>query len=241
MCLARVFVWFSLTASAALVAGFGLLGFLTAQRGPGPGAPLEGVAQIIMLTMAAGCGAAFLVLLRFRPRRGLSATRLALSAAVYFVAGFTAFTAARAAGSQVIELRVLDPTSRPVSDAEVTFEHTPRGGGFAALRSESVGSIQTDSTGRAVIATDRRHQSRGRITHPGFAEVTYNVDRDWGGGRQQVVVSWLDPRTTHRKGHSIPTKDMRSFNGYIPAARRATLTVFLPVRGRDEPLPYPKQ
>ena len=236
-----VFVWFSFTASAALTAGFGLFGFLTAQRGPGPGAPLEGVANLMMLAMAVVGGAAFFALLRFRPRSGLSAASLGFSALVYTVTGYFAFSAARAVGAEVIELRVLDPNSQPVSGVQVTFEHRPRGGGFTALRPGASGSIQTDSTGTAVIATDRRHETRGRLTHPAFTEVTFNVDRDWGGGRQQVVVSWRDPRTTHRKGDSISAKDMRAFNGYAPASRRATLTVFLPVPGRDEPLSYPRQ
>lgn len=236
-----VFVWFSITATAALISGFGLVGFLTAQRGPGPGAALDVVANLILLGMAIAGGAVFFALLRFRPRNGLSAPSLGLSALVYTAAGYLAFTTARAVGREIIEVRVLNPNSQPVSGAQVTFEDMLRGGGFTALRPESSGSSQTDSTGAAVIATDRRHETRGRITHPEFTEVTFSVDRDWGGGRQQVAVSWLDPRTTHRKGDSIPTKDMRAFNGFIAASRFVPLTIFLPIPGRDEPLPYPTQ
>lgn len=202
---------------------------------------MEGVANLILIAMAIVGGAAFLALFRFRPRNALSPASLSLSALVYLATGYIAFTAARAVGDEIIELRVLDPNGQPLSEVQVTFEHAPRGGGFAALRPASSGSIQTDSTGTVLITTDRRHETWGRIAHPGFTEVTYRVHRDWGGDRRQFKVTWLDPRMTHRNGDSIRTKDIRSFDGFITAGHRATLTVFLPNPGHDEPLPYPKQ
>jgi hypothetical protein len=193
------------------------------------------------LAMALGGGVAFLVLLCFRPRGGLTRASLALSAVIYGAALLMVFTFAKAAGSENIELRVLDPNGAPVPGPEVTFEHYPKGGGLAGLRAGSSASHQTDSSGMVVIETDRRHLMQGRIVHPAYAEVSFTVDRDWGGDRQQFTASWLDPRIPHPKGEVTATKDIRAFHGYLTSSRHAVLTVYLPRPGQDGALPYATQ
>src|SRR4051794_4042508 len=64
-----VIIWFFFAASS-VVGGFLMLhGLSQAQTGPGPGAPLEGVAILIALVILAACFAAIIICLRFRPSR----------------------------------------------------------------------------------------------------------------------------------------------------------------------------
>ena len=112
----------------------------------------------------------------------------------------------------------------------VINEHSPRGGGFAGCAPASGDTASTDDAGLSIIRTDRRHASRRIITCPGFLEVTFYLDRDWGGGQHQTTLSWRDSTGAYR---SPRTGDSLSVTILVPAGMRSSFTVYLPRRAND--------
>lgn len=227
-----IVAWFFIAATAALVAVTAIVGILAEGRSAaGSPAPLAGVANLILIGAAVGGVVVFCAAYFFRPRRLLSPQTVAASAAIYLVALTVTFWAVRSAGAETIRLQVLDSGRKPIPEATISYRSSPRGQDFGVSQ-----STVTDSAGLASISSDHRHVTEGTVTATNFIEVTFHLDRDWGGGRRQTTMSWRDPTGVYRNPR---TGDSMGAMVFTPAQRQTSLTVYLP-RTFDDPLPYPQ-
>src|SRR4051794_9079271 len=112
-------IWFFVAASTVIVGLFTISGISRPETGPGPGAPLEGVAMIIGLITLATCFAVLILCLRFRPKREAFTPRnWAFAIITYSVFVFSVLGLVRSS-RYTLSARVVDSTGQPVPAASV--------------------------------------------------------------------------------------------------------------------------
>lgn len=168
-------LWLPLVLSAA-VGCISLLGsgLSTPTSGPNAG-PLEGVAVLLMLLLAAGFAGIAVAGSWFRPR-SWSTTMLAigfLNTALIFVTANSGF---RIATDQEITLQLSDPAGKPLAGAAVRFERFGYGSGGAEVFDASGGPFHSDEEGVVQVPSRRmRFKTRMAINKEGFREITVTL------------------------------------------------------------------
>jgi hypothetical protein len=231
----KTFLWFTIIVSAFLIGFFALIG-LASIGGPGPGAPLEGAAMLLLFGIMVLCGLVIAACLYFRPQ--LSARGVVVSAIVYAVILIGIHVLRKNSGEQVVRLHIRDPSGRFLSGAKVIYKFVPEGGGFGGMKRNVSGNLISDSSGLVIIASDRRCDIRSHISLSGYTNIEFDLDRQWGESTQQYFIRWLNPLVTPNPSGLVKSVDCRSYMGFVPSDKTIDLTIYLPIIGRDEPLPY---
>ena len=217
-------LWVPLVLFAA-VGGITLLGLGLSTPTSGPdAAPLEGVAVLMMLLIAAGFGAVAIVGGVLRPK-ALSVSMLmigSLNSASMLVAASNGY---RGATKQEIVIHLRHPSGTPLSGVAVKYERYGYGAGGHDVFDGSGGPVYSNQAGIVTVPSRRmRYETRVTISKQGFREVTL------------VIPMQLSEHDKTRR-FVLSTYDTRAIaSGSVPATDPVHLSLYLsPVS--DSPSP----
>ena len=232
MKLLSVFIWlfFMITAAfGALFIGGSLLSM--DYSSPGPGAPLEGVAQLMGLGVLGVCVLVFIVCLKLRPRKeAFTPLNLSMSLAAYGGLVAMALVLPRATAGYTLTVQVLDSARRPIQDAQLRYNSFQLGAGLARLAAPAKGTTSTDARGRVTIRTNHQHRTDGFIKKDGYRYASFIVEPEYFH-RHELSISWATRGLP-------PGVNQHHFSGYLPADTEVLLTIYLPTNGEGDDLPY---
>jgi hypothetical protein len=240
MKLARVIIWTFAVCTALLPALVIPIVFILTPRSSGPEGGFAAMGMIAAFPIFIISILVLIACWRFCPRESFSQRRLFISVVLYFVTVTTAYASLRFSGEQTMILQFYDDVGAPASKLPVTFEHSPRGGGFAGLVPSRNASVTTNHEGRVVVMTDNRHETRIEINDPKYPKTTFLCDRDWGSNRKQSGFSWLNPTIDYSTQLSVRSTDKRGFGGYVPSQKKISLKFYLPRNNADITPPPPE-
>ena len=200
----------------ALVGSMGMFVQGSSQPTSGPNAaPLEGVAVLFMLIIAAGLGALVLACGLFRPKAWSVSMLLVgtVNTALMFVASSQGY---REATSQQIIIRLRDPSGAPVAGAAVRYDRYGYGAEGKDVFDGGGGPLYSDETGLVKVPSRRgRYETNMKISKNGFRDITVKMD---------MQLSDLD----QTRSIVIATYESRAVaSGAIPATEPLHLPLYL--------------
>jgi len=225
-------LWFPLTATSAI----GTLVWLTvipalfAGRGGGEGAFWEAYGASRMFLNLLPCPIFLAISIPMRPTVSAVPVVATFTIIGYVIVISGIFVGARFIERIPVHITLTDSNGIPVSDATISYETIAQGSGFhgAVLKDEA----RTDVKGAAIIFTQKTHQIIAKIRKPGFEDLHFHIDPDWGFGRHQSGVSW----DTHPADKRLPQNHSEGFN--LPTGTEFTMKLYYPRTGQ-ETLPSP--
>lgn len=200
----------------ALVGSLGMFVQGLSQSTSGPSAaPLEGVAVLFMLIIAAGLGALVLACGLFRPK-AWSVSMLSVgtvNTALMFVVCKQGYSEAT---SQQIIVQLRDPSGKPVAGAAVRYDRYGYGAEGKHVFDGCGGPIYSDETGLVKVPSRRgRYETNMKISKNGFRDITVKMD---------MQLSEFD----QTRGIVISTYESRAVaSGAIPAIESLHLPLYL--------------
>jgi hypothetical protein len=228
---AKVAAWFFVLITSILTLVSSALTLPTI-GGPGPGAPLEGVAIMICLIMLVISVIVFVLCVVFRPRRKLL-TRSAVVGSILLYLGLAlalrlAMSARAVKNQYSLSVRFLNEANEPVPDATVTYFTYQATDGLAVGNSLK-GSSVTDSTGSFRLRSYHQHSVSLDIMHPQYQRASLNVEAAHKGIPHQITprdMKIIPPANATAEvppiGASIPPRYW-----LVPAARSIDVTAVL--------------
>ena len=208
-------LWVPLVLFAA-VGGIALLGLGLSASTSGPSAaPLEGVAVLMLLLMAAGLGAVALGSALLRPQVwSVSTLGLGvLNSALMVVATSYGY---RAATQQDIVVHLRDPSGIPVPGVEVKFERLAYGEGGKHVFDARGGPVSSDDAGVVRVPSRRmRYETRMTMSKGGFRDVTLVIGMQFAEYEKtrDFVLSTHETRAI--AAGSVPATDPLSVSLYL--------------------------
>lgn len=167
-----VVLWVPLMLFAA-IAGLTLLGTGHSTPTSGPSAaPLEGVAVLMMLLLAAGLGVIVFTGAWLRPEKW-SASLLVIAALNAGLMSIASSNGYRGVTKQEIILHLSDSFGRPISGAAVKYERFGYGSGGSEVFEASDSPLYSDEEGVVRVPSRRmRYKTQMMISKNGFREIT---------------------------------------------------------------------
>lgn len=208
-------LWVPLMLFAA-IGGLTLLGIGISTPTSGPSAaPLEGVAVLMMLLLAAGFGLIAMTGGLLRPKTWNASLLViaGLNTALMAVATSSGY---RGVTAQEILINLSDPSGSPVPGAAVKYERFGYGAGGSTVFDASGGPLYSDGEGVVRVPSRRmRYETRMRISKEGFREIT-------------VILGMQFSEHDKTRTFSISTVHTRAIaSGVVPATDPVRLSLHL--------------
>jgi hypothetical protein len=185
-------------------------------------APLEGVAVLLGLILAAVCVLASVCALLLQPVSvpggGYFAAAIINTVAILFALpmGY-----ANSTGQDII-LTVLNKDGTPVAGASVTYERHGYGSGGSSVPAGSGGPLLTDHDGSAVIPSRRmRYETEMTISKPGYRDLLMKLDMQYNEHDKQRNVSLSTRETKGIAQMKVSAGDTVRLSTYLPLATDA--------------------
>jgi hypothetical protein len=203
-------------------------GALAMGRLQGPGAPLEGVAQLVALGLSVVLSVAFIACIKLRPaKESLTPFNLLVSVTAYGLLAGTVYFLPRAAARYTLTVQVLDTSRKPIEGAQVAqVDYRSRSHGLDEVKDTD----STDAQGRVTIRAHNEDSLAGTVTHPGYRGVSYQVD-SLRLNSHKLVISTKIPGDIRNEGFG--------FFDSLPPGKEVLLTIYLSRNEEGDELPYP--